>query len=101
MLDVVLDAMVDTHQVLGTILKTQVLLLDGYITHQIGVNLTLLLLVIIIQQANMSHVVPQSQLLNAKEPVLQDTQELMLLINGMHLQFTQFHRTLKKFKHKL
>ena len=95
-----MDAMEDTHQVLGDISTKLVLLLDGSTKHKTGANPTHLLHVITTQLENMNHVVPQSQHQPVKRPVLQDTQDHMLMIDGKLHQFIQFHQLLAKSKLK-
>jgi len=87
-------------QVPGTISKTVVLSLDGSTTPPTGVNPTHSLHVITTQLENTNHVVHQSQLHHVKRLAHQDTQDLMPLINGMHLQFIQYHQLLTRFKLK-
>lgn len=99
-LDVEMDAMVDTHLEPGTISKKQALLLDGFTTHQTGAHLTISLHAITTPQENMNHVVLQNQPQLAKNLALKDIQVLMKLTNGRQIQFIQFHHQLKKFKLK-
>jgi hypothetical protein len=57
----VMDAMVDTHQVLSAIGRETVLLPDGSTTPPIGANPTPLLLATTTPLVNMNHAVPQNQ----------------------------------------
>ena len=86
-----MDAMVDIHLELGTILNLLESLQDGFIIHLIFACPTHLLHVTITQPESTNHVVLQNQPQLAKGTALMDIMEPMLMTNGLPHQFIQFH----------
>lgn len=86
-----MDAMVDIHLELGTILNLLESLQDGFITLQKVASPTHSLHVTITQQESTNHVVLQNQPQLAKKIAFLDIMEPMQMIDGLPHQFIQSH----------